>query len=157
MSARCCGWRRWWRRCYGVCGFLLLFWKPSWCFVQAVINVRGIRCMFVPSSLSLPRMSTPPLTAPYAPTCAVFSSSGAHMELLQESSASPRRTSFLRRRCLISHGAYIYLQMVAVLELVVFSITIGAQSIAFPERVSKAVQATSDLERVLAFSVTDMD
>lgn len=46
---------------------------------------------------------------------------------------------------LISQGTYTYLQMVEVLNLVVFSVTIGAQLMAFTERIAKAVQASADL------------
>ncbi|TFK31480.1 P-loop containing nucleoside triphosphate hydrolase protein [Crucibulum laeve] len=48
---------------------------------------------------------------------------------------------------LIAHGTYTYLQMVEILNLVVFSVTIGSQLMAFTEKIAKSVQATSDLNK----------
>ncbi|KAF5328410.1 hypothetical protein D9619_013237 [Psilocybe cf. subviscida] len=50
---------------------------------------------------------------------------------------------------LIARGTYSYLQMVEVLNLVVFSVSIGSQLMAFTERIAKAVQATADFNRLL--------
>jgi len=57
---------------------------------------------------------------------------------------------------LIAHGTYTYLQMVEVLNLVVFTVSIGSQLMAFTERIAKSVQATSDFNKLLNLeSVTD--
>ncbi|TFK31220.1 P-loop containing nucleoside triphosphate hydrolase protein [Crucibulum laeve] len=50
---------------------------------------------------------------------------------------------------LIARGTYTYLQMVEVLNLVVFSVTIGSQLMAFTEKIAKSVQATSDLNKLM--------
>ncbi|KDR66454.1 hypothetical protein GALMADRAFT_1152567 [Galerina marginata CBS 339.88] len=55
---------------------------------------------------------------------------------------------------LIARGVYTYLQMVEVLNLVVFSVTIGSQLMAFTERIAKAVQATADLHKLLSLPST---
>ncbi|CAA7261014.1 unnamed protein product [Cyclocybe aegerita] len=48
---------------------------------------------------------------------------------------------------LLARGIYTYLQMIEVLNLVVFSVTIGSQLMAFTERIAKSVQATSDFDK----------
>ncbi|KAJ8469667.1 hypothetical protein ONZ45_g16819 [Pleurotus djamor] len=57
---------------------------------------------------------------------------------------------------LIASGTYSYLQMVQTLNLVVFSVTIGSQLMAFTERIAKAVQATRDFHEILNLP-TDSD
>ncbi|KAF5350692.1 hypothetical protein D9756_008502 [Leucocoprinus leucothites] len=46
---------------------------------------------------------------------------------------------------LVAKSRYSYLQMVEVLNLVVFSVTIGSQLMAFTEKIAKSAQATHDL------------
>ncbi|KAF5373490.1 hypothetical protein D9615_009430 [Tricholomella constricta] len=53
---------------------------------------------------------------------------------------------------LIVKGRYNYLQMVEVLNLVVFTVTIGSQLMAFTQRIAKSVQATSDFNHLLKLS-----
>jgi len=53
---------------------------------------------------------------------------------------------------LVAKGTYTYLQLVEVLNLVVFSVTIGTQLMAFTQKVAKSVQATSDFDRLLKLS-----
>ncbi|KAJ3786774.1 P-loop containing nucleoside triphosphate hydrolase protein [Lentinula aff. detonsa] len=50
---------------------------------------------------------------------------------------------------LVAKGTYTYLQMVEVLDLVVFTVTIGSQLMAFTNRIARSVQATRDLHAVL--------
>ncbi|KAJ7757497.1 P-loop containing nucleoside triphosphate hydrolase protein [Mycena metata] len=50
---------------------------------------------------------------------------------------------------LIARGTYSYLQMVQVLNLVVFTVTIGSQLMAFTQRIAKSVQATRDFTDLL--------
>ncbi|KAI0043061.1 P-loop containing nucleoside triphosphate hydrolase protein [Auriscalpium vulgare] len=57
---------------------------------------------------------------------------------------------------LVAHGTYSYLQMVQVLNLVVFTVSIGSQLMAFTERIAKSVQATRDFNRLLQLP-TDTD
>ncbi|KAM6501467.1 P-loop containing nucleoside triphosphate hydrolase protein [Amanita muscaria] len=53
---------------------------------------------------------------------------------------------------LIASGTYTYLQMVEVLNLVVFSVTIGSQLMAFTQKIAKSVHAASDLDKLLKLS-----
>ncbi|KAJ3473619.1 hypothetical protein NLI96_g12910 [Meripilus lineatus] len=53
---------------------------------------------------------------------------------------------------LIANGTYDYLRMIQVLNLVVFTVSIGSQMMAFTQRIAKAVQATRDLTRLLKLS-----
>lgn len=48
---------------------------------------------------------------------------------------------------LIANGTYTYLRMIQVLNLVVFTVTIGGQVMGFTQRIAKSVQATTDLFR----------
>ncbi|KAH9034708.1 P-loop containing nucleoside triphosphate hydrolase protein [Lactarius pseudohatsudake] len=57
---------------------------------------------------------------------------------------------------LVSQGTYTYLQMVQVLNLVVFTVSIGSQLMAFTHRIAKSVQATRDFNRLVRLS-TDTD
>ncbi|KAJ7074574.1 P-loop containing nucleoside triphosphate hydrolase protein [Mycena amicta] len=50
---------------------------------------------------------------------------------------------------LVARGTYTYLQMVQVLNLVVFTVTIGSQLMAFTQRIAQAVQAARDLDELL--------
>ncbi|KAJ7119608.1 P-loop containing nucleoside triphosphate hydrolase protein [Mycena epipterygia] len=50
---------------------------------------------------------------------------------------------------LVARGTYSYLQMVQVMNLVVFTVTIGSQLMAFTQRIAKSVQATRDLTELL--------
>ncbi|KAI0942984.1 hypothetical protein AcV7_002254 [Taiwanofungus camphoratus] len=53
---------------------------------------------------------------------------------------------------LIANGTYTYLQMVQTLDLVVFSVSIGSQLMAFTQRIAKSVQATRDFNQLLKLS-----
>ncbi|KAF9817369.1 hypothetical protein IEO21_03510 [Rhodonia placenta] len=53
---------------------------------------------------------------------------------------------------LMARGTYTYLQMVQVLNLVVFTVSIGSQLMAFTQRIAKSVQATRDFNRLLKLS-----
>ncbi|KAJ7086438.1 P-loop containing nucleoside triphosphate hydrolase protein [Mycena belliarum] len=50
---------------------------------------------------------------------------------------------------LVARGTYTYLQMVQVMNLVVFTVTIGSQLMAFTQRIAKALQATRDFNELL--------
>ncbi|KAJ7280214.1 P-loop containing nucleoside triphosphate hydrolase protein [Mycena rebaudengoi] len=50
---------------------------------------------------------------------------------------------------LVARGTYTYLQMVQVLNLVVFTVTIGSQLMAFTQRIATSVQATRDFNELL--------
>ncbi|KAF7305096.1 hypothetical protein MKEN_01224800 [Mycena kentingensis (nom. inval.)] len=49
---------------------------------------------------------------------------------------------------LVAKGTYSYLQMVQVMNLVVFTVTIGSQLMAFTQRIAKSMQATRDFNRL---------
>ncbi|KAH9903390.1 P-loop containing nucleoside triphosphate hydrolase protein [Cubamyces lactineus] len=53
---------------------------------------------------------------------------------------------------LIANGTYSYLQMIQTLQLVVFSVSIGSQLMAFTHRIAKALRATRDFHRLLKLS-----
>ncbi|EKM56629.1 uncharacterized protein PHACADRAFT_253850 [Phanerochaete carnosa HHB-10118-sp] len=50
---------------------------------------------------------------------------------------------------LVANGTYEYLRMVQVLNLVVFTVTIGSQLMSFTQRTAKSVQATQDFNQLL--------
>ncbi|KAF8626632.1 hypothetical protein AX15_004779 [Amanita polypyramis BW_CC] len=54
---------------------------------------------------------------------------------------------------LIAKGTYTYLQMVEVLNLVVFSVTIGSQLMAFTHKIAKSIQAAGDFDKLLKLSM----
>ncbi|KAI0059687.1 P-loop containing nucleoside triphosphate hydrolase protein [Artomyces pyxidatus] len=56
----------------------------------------------------------------------------------------------------VSNGTYTYLQMTQVLNLLVFTISVGAQIMGFTNRIAKSLQATQELNRLLKLS-TDTD
>ncbi|KAI0672285.1 P-loop containing nucleoside triphosphate hydrolase protein [Trametes maxima] len=53
---------------------------------------------------------------------------------------------------LIANGTYSYLQMIQTLQLVVFSVSIGSQLMAFTQRIAKSLRATRDFHRLLNLS-----
>ncbi|KAI0752746.1 P-loop containing nucleoside triphosphate hydrolase protein [Daedaleopsis nitida] len=53
---------------------------------------------------------------------------------------------------LIAKGTYSYLQMIQTLQLVVFSVSIGSQLMAFTHRIAKSTRATRDFNRLLNLS-----
>ncbi|KAK0504638.1 P-loop containing nucleoside triphosphate hydrolase protein [Armillaria luteobubalina] len=57
---------------------------------------------------------------------------------------------------LIVKGIYTYLQMLEVLNMVVFTVSIGSQLMAFTEKIAKATNATRDFNQLLHLS-TDTD
>ncbi|EDR11779.1 uncharacterized protein LACBIDRAFT_313529 [Laccaria bicolor S238N-H82] len=58
---------------------------------------------------------------------------------------------------LITCGTYTYLQMVEVLNLVVFSVTIGSQLMAFTEKIARSGQAANDFNQLLQLNTTSTD
>ncbi|KAJ6597005.1 P-loop containing nucleoside triphosphate hydrolase protein [Mycena vulgaris] len=53
---------------------------------------------------------------------------------------------------LVARGTYSYLQMVQVMNLVVFTVTIGSQLMAFTQKIAKSLQATRDFNELLHLS-----
>ncbi|EDR11397.1 uncharacterized protein LACBIDRAFT_323952 [Laccaria bicolor S238N-H82] len=58
---------------------------------------------------------------------------------------------------IIARGTYTYLQMVEVLNLVVFPVTIGSLLMPFTEKVARSGQAASDFNRLLQLDITSTD
>lgn len=58
---------------------------------------------------------------------------------------------------LIAHGTYTYLQMVQVLNLVVFTVTIGSQLMAFTQKIARSIQATRDLYALVQLRTDGLD
>jgi len=55
---------------------------------------------------------------------------------------------------LLARGTYSYLQMVEVLNLIIFSVTIASQMMVFTEKIAKSMQATRDLGRLMTLSTS---
>ncbi|TFY59934.1 hypothetical protein EVG20_g7612, partial [Dentipellis fragilis] len=55
---------------------------------------------------------------------------------------------------LVANGTYTYLRMVQVLNLVVFTVSIGSQLMAFTNRIAKSVQATRDFNVLMQLPTT---
>ncbi|KAF7338206.1 hypothetical protein MVEN_02045700 [Mycena venus] len=53
---------------------------------------------------------------------------------------------------LVARGTYSYLQMAQVMNLVVFTVTIGSQLMGFTHKIAKSVQATRDFHELLGLS-----
>ncbi|KJA23691.1 hypothetical protein HYPSUDRAFT_201126 [Hypholoma sublateritium FD-334 SS-4] len=117
-------------------------------YYETIINVRGIRCMAL----------GPVFAAQFdAATQRALATGvrGALVEGCTHGVASAliylaEALLFFVGAALIARGTYTYLQMVEVLNLVVFSVTIGAQLMAFTQRIAKAVQAAADLRALAA-------
>ncbi|KAF8965780.1 P-loop containing nucleoside triphosphate hydrolase protein [Flammula alnicola] len=121
-------------------------------YYEAIINVRGIRCMaFEPVfqkqfDVATDKALSTGVRGAFVEGCTYGVASG--LIYLAEA------LLFYIGAILIARGQYTYLQMVEVLNLVVFSVTIGSQLMAFTEKIAKSVQATSDFHKLMSL---DMD
>lgn len=112
-------------------------------YYESIINVRSIRAMSL----------EPVLQAQFdkaVSTCLTTGIRGAFVEGCTYGVASAliylaEALLFYVGAVLIARGTYTYLQMVQVLNLVVFTVTIGSQLMAFTQRIAKSVLATTDL------------
>ncbi|CAA7263408.1 unnamed protein product [Cyclocybe aegerita] len=116
-------------------------------YYDAIINIRGIRCMsFQPifkaqfDSATNKALSTG-VRGAFVEGCTYGVASG--LIYLAEAML------FYVGAVLIARELYTYLQMVEVLNLVVFSVTIGSQLMAFTEKIAKSVQATGDFNKLM--------
>ncbi|KAF8153367.1 P-loop containing nucleoside triphosphate hydrolase protein [Crassisporium funariophilum] len=121
-------------------------------YYDAIINVRGIRCMAFDRVFK----SRFDAAADKALTTGVR---GALVEGCTYGVASgliylAEALLFYVGAVLIARGMYTYLQMVEVLNLVVFSVTIGSQLMAFTEKIAKSVQATGDFNKLMNLPTT---
>ncbi|KAI6120166.1 P-loop containing nucleoside triphosphate hydrolase protein [Pisolithus croceorrhizus] len=112
-------------------------------YYESIINIRSIRAMSL----------EPILHAQFdkaASICLTTGVRGAFVEGCTYGVASSliylaEALLFYVGAVLIARGTYTYLQMVQVLNLVVFTVTIGSQLMAFTQKIAKSVQATTDL------------
>ncbi len=114
--------------------------------MQTIINIRPIRCMSLSPIFAahFERAVQNALTTGVQGALVEGCTHGVASALIYLAEA----LLFFVGATLIARGTYTYLQMVEVLNLVVFSVTIGAQLMAFTERIAKAVQATADLRKL---------
>ncbi|KAN0136949.1 P-loop containing nucleoside triphosphate hydrolase protein [Lactarius tabidus] len=123
-------------------------------YYDTIINIRGIRAMGFESVFqerfdgSADRALNTGVRGAFVEGCTY----GVASSLIYLSEA----LLFYAGAVLVSNGTYSYLQMVQVLNLVVFSVSIGSQLMAFTHRITKSVQATRDFNRLLKLS-TDTD
>ncbi|KAL4066261.1 P-loop containing nucleoside triphosphate hydrolase protein [Scleroderma yunnanense] len=112
-------------------------------YYESILNVRSIRAMSL----------EPVLQAQFdraTSVCLATGIRGAFVEGCTHGVASAliylaEALLFYVGAVLIAQGTYTYLQMVQVLNLVVFTVTIGSQLMAFTQKIAKSVQATTDL------------
>lgn len=112
-------------------------------YYESIVNIRSIRAMSL----------EPILQAQFdqaASICLTTGVRGAFVEGCTYGVASSliylaEALLFYVGAVLIARGTYTYLQMVQVLNLVVFTVTIGSQLMAFTQKIAKSVQATTDL------------
>ncbi|KAH7883108.1 P-loop containing nucleoside triphosphate hydrolase protein [Phlebopus sp. FC_14] len=120
---------------------------------QSILNVRSIR------ALSL----EPVLQAQFdkaASLCLSTGIRGAFVEGCSYGVASAliylaEALLFYVGAVLVVKGTYTYLQMVQVLNLVVFTVTIGSQLMAFTQKIAKSVRATTDLFELVKLRTDD--
>ncbi|KAF9521660.1 P-loop containing nucleoside triphosphate hydrolase protein [Crepidotus variabilis] len=116
-------------------------------YYDAIINIRGIRTMSFERIFkkrfddSAERALKTGVRGALVEGCTYGVSSG--LIYLTEA------TLFYVGAVLISKGLFTYLQMVQVLNLVVFTVTISSQLMAFTNKIAKCVQATNDLNKLL--------
>ncbi|KAF9237819.1 P-loop containing nucleoside triphosphate hydrolase protein [Melanogaster broomeanus] len=116
-------------------------------YYESILNVRGIRAMSL----------EPVLQSQFDKAASLCLSSGirgAFVEGCTYGVASAliylaEALLFYVGAVLIARGTYSYLQMVQVLNLVVFTVTIGSQLMAFTQKIAKSVQATTDLFKLV--------
>ncbi|KAJ2933006.1 hypothetical protein H1R20_g4086, partial [Candolleomyces eurysporus] len=124
-------------------------------YYEAIINVRGIRAMAFEKlfwddfDAATNKALTTGVRGAFVEGCTYGVASG--LIYLAEA------LLFYVGAVLIAKGTYTYLQMVEVLNLVVFSVTIGSQLMAFTEKIAKSVQATSDLNQLVKLDTTSTD
>ncbi|KIM36272.1 hypothetical protein M413DRAFT_319602 [Hebeloma cylindrosporum] len=123
-------------------------------YYDAIINIRGIRCMSFEKIFkarfddAADKALSTGVRGAFVEGCTYGVASG--LIYLAEA------LLFYIGAVLIARGMYPYLQMVEVLNLVVFSVTIGSQLMGFTEKIAKSVQATSDLHKLTHLD-TDTD
>ncbi|KAI0316650.1 P-loop containing nucleoside triphosphate hydrolase protein [Amylostereum chailletii] len=119
-------------------------------YYETILNIRGIRAMGF-ESVFLQRFNTSVDSALRTGVRGAFVEGctyGVASSLIYLSEA----LLFYVGAVLVTNGTYTYLQMVQVLNLVVFSVSIGSQLMAFTQRIAKSIQATRDFNTLLRLS-----
>ncbi|KAK0212712.1 P-loop containing nucleoside triphosphate hydrolase protein [Desarmillaria ectypa] len=123
-------------------------------YYEAITNIRGIRTMAFEGVFRR--------SFDTAAECALSTGvKGAFVEGCTHGVASgliylAEALLFYVGAVLITKGIYTYLQMLEVLNMVVFTVSIGSQLMAFTEKIAKATNATRDFNQLLNLS-TDTD
>ncbi|KAG0696805.1 P-loop containing nucleoside triphosphate hydrolase protein [Suillus ampliporus] len=116
-------------------------------YYESILNVRGIRAMSL----------EPVLQAQFDKAASQCLSTGVHGAFVEGCSYGvasaliylAEALLFYVGAVLISKGTYTYLQMCQVLNLVVFTVSIGSQLMSFTQRIAKSVLATHDLHQLI--------
>lgn len=124
-------------------------------YYESVLNVRGIRAMSL----------EPVLQAQFdkaASQCLSTGVRGAFVEGCSYGVASAliylaEALLFYVGAVLIARGTYTYLQMCQVLNLVVFTVSIGSQLMSFTQKIAKSVLATHDLHELIKLDTTSSE
>lgn len=123
-------------------------------YYEAITNIRGIRAMAFESvfrrsfDTAAERALSTGVKGAFVEGCTHGVASG--LIYLAEA------LLFYVGAILIAKGIYTYLQMLEVLNMVVFTVSIGSQLMAFTEKIAKATNATRDFNQLLNLS-TDTD
>ncbi|KAF8452773.1 P-loop containing nucleoside triphosphate hydrolase protein [Boletus edulis BED1] len=112
-------------------------------YYETILNIRSMRAMSLESVLQAQFDKA-------TSACLSTGSRGAFFEGCSYGVASAliylaEALLFYVGAVLVANGTYTYLRMVQVLNLVVFTVTLGSQLMAFTQRIAKSVQATTDL------------
>ncbi|KAJ7219370.1 P-loop containing nucleoside triphosphate hydrolase protein [Mycena pura] len=116
-------------------------------YYEAILNVRGIRSMGLERvfqkqfEAASDRALSTGVRGAFVEGCTYGLASG--LIYLAEA------LLFYVGAVLVAHGTYTYLQMVQVMNLVVFTVTIGSQLMAFTQKIAKSVQSTRDFSQLL--------
>ncbi|KAG1805465.1 P-loop containing nucleoside triphosphate hydrolase protein [Suillus subaureus] len=124
-------------------------------YYESILNVRGIRAMSL----------EPVLQAQFdkaASQCLSTGIRGAFVEGCSYGVASAliylaEALLFYVGAVLIAKGTYTYLQMCQVLNLVVFTVSIGSQLMSFTQKIAKSVLATHDLYELIKLDTTSSE
>ncbi|KAF8331212.1 P-loop containing nucleoside triphosphate hydrolase protein [Amanita rubescens] len=120
------------------------------CYYDAISNIRAIRSMSLESAFKARFEDA-------ANVALVTGLRGAMVEGCAQGVASgliylAEALLFYVGAVLVAKGSYTYLRMVEVLNLVVFSVTIGSQLMAFTQKIEKSIQAAGDFDKLLKLS-----
>ncbi|KAF8891135.1 P-loop containing nucleoside triphosphate hydrolase protein [Gymnopilus junonius] len=116
-------------------------------YYDTIINIRGIRSMALDNAFkaefdsSVDESLTTGVRGAFVEGCTYGVANG--LIYLAEA------LLFYVGAILIAKQIYTYLQMIEALNLIVFTVTIGSQLMAFTQKIAKAVQASSDFDKLV--------